>query len=351
MPTKKDLIWPYSKKAAIMAIPFIWMLFAIFFSLTHRFANWPGSESRNLVVIGSIIISFVPLVLLLLDFFSSRGATIETKWGKIDFSKVDLSRQDVRRESFKLPDNIGMPGEKVADSHAMNIVSALKSASDKNIVQIDLKSGKAWWLTRLLALSAGAVRAGSPEVLVFVGTKSKKENYFIGWVDPKDALNAIFIYQADYVPTYHDAMRIAKQVVTFGAGNNKMFPEPANTFEFDSKVQRYTEPASNPYADKYDKMGDAVLEQILMDQLSQFHEASPVRLSINRVQEIFSHCLFENLIDLSWPYEKQLAHILESQTSYIALVQNGIYDSMLKREDGERLIIRELFLQSQQKEE
>jgi len=226
MPNQKDLLWPYSKKVAIIAIPFMWIFFAIIFSFTQRFASWPDSESRSFVVMVSILISFVPFALLLLDFFSSRGATIETKWGKIDFSKVDLSRQDIRRESYKLPDNIGMPGEKVADSHAMNIVSALESASDKNIVQIDLKNGEAWWLTRLLALCAGAVRAGSPNVLVFVGTQAKRENFFIGWVDPKDALKAIFVYQDEYLSTYHNAMRIAKQVVTFGAGNNKMFPQP-----------------------------------------------------------------------------------------------------------------------------
>ena len=55
-----------------------------------------------------------------------------------------------------------------------------------------------------------------------------------------------------------------------------------------------------------------------------------------------------NFIDLIWSNEKLIYQLLNSQVSYLAMVRDGIYKSMLKREDGERLILKELVRQSQE---
>ena len=60
----------------------------------------------------------------------------------------------------------------------MQIVSALETATTHQVVCLDLRSGNAWWMTRLFALCTGAVRVGSPKIVVFVGVKEKLEGAF-----------------------------------------------------------------------------------------------------------------------------------------------------------------------------
>ena len=90
---------------------------------------------------------------------------------------MDLDQPDVRRETPGIPDNIGVSGPIVSDTSPMNIIQTLKDATRNEIVVIDLKEGEAWWVTRLLALSVGAVRAGSLSTFVFTGMKEIRSHH------------------------------------------------------------------------------------------------------------------------------------------------------------------------------
>ena len=98
-------------------------------------------------------------------------------------------------------------------------------------------------------------------------------------------------------------------------------------------------------------MGPEVSEQIAMDQLvmrgGDFGslEEPPDRLTVGRLNDLFGHCLYRTEIDLDWPKDKQIAKLLESNEPYVALVRNRRFESMLRREDGERLVARELYTQ------
>lgn len=52
-------------------------------------------------------------------------------------------------------------------------------------------------------------------------------------------------------------------------------------------------------------------------------------------------------IDLELPHDKQISALLETKTQYDALVRAGRFESMVRREDGKRLITREMFMQMQ----
>lgn len=345
---QKQLLWPYSKVLAIIAIPLIWILFVVILAIIKQYVYWPTEETTGPVTIGILILSLIPLVLVLLDFFAARGAVIETKWGKIDFSRIDLSRQDVRKESFGLPENIGVKGAIVYDSSPMKIVSTLQLATANEIVIIDIKDGNAWWVSRLLALSAGAVRAGNPKVFVFKGMKENKPGTYLGWAEPVNILNAILNAKSAYKETYNNAWQITKQVNLFGTSDINPVGLALN-FE----VQRYVD---SPHG--YVNLGEAAFEQILMEQMgkpfpvnpNESLENPPDWLTLSRFNDLFGSYLYRefNLIDLTWSSEEQISHLLTSQTTYLALVRNGIYESMLNREDGERLILKELFRQSQE---
>jgi hypothetical protein len=182
---KDEKLWPCKTHISVLAIPVIWILFGVIFSLTQKYANWPAKDASNLIITIVVIVSVIPLILVLLDFFASKGAVIDTKLGKIDFSKINLDRSEIKRESFGLPDNIGISGPKVSDTAPMDIIKALKNGINYEVVVINIKDGNACWVTRLLALSAGAIRAGAPEILVFIGKKENTENTFPAWSMPK----------------------------------------------------------------------------------------------------------------------------------------------------------------------
>lgn len=168
---------------------------------------------------------------------------------------------------------------------------------------IDLKEGEAWWVTRLLALSAGAVRAGSPTAFVFIGTKENLRHQFLGWAEPKRVLDSILRSNAEYGRRYIRAMRIAQQVFMYG--NHEFLPQQPGPFVLHSDVQRYLN-------EEFAGLGSAVAEQILMDQLALSFpgpslETPPDRLTLSRLNDLFGHCLNTKTIDLNWSKETQVA--------------------------------------------
>lgn len=342
----KDKLWPFNKITAVVAIPLIWLVFAICLFLTHRYLNWPDVGSRELVTTIVMASGFVPIALVLLDFLSSRGAILSYKDVKIDFSNIDLSGPEVRREYFDLADNIGVSGPIVTDTSPMNIIETLRQATKHEIVVIDLRDGDTWWVTRLLALSAGAVRAQSPKVFVFIGIKENLDRQFLGLAKPTDVLNAILKSNKEYQLRYKRAMQIAKQVVMYGA--NEFLPMQSGLH---LEIQRYTNNV------RFTDLGEAVAEQILMDQLafklpqnslqSISLEEQPERLTAGKLDELFKHCLYLSIIDMGWPNSQKISSFLQSNAPYVALVRGGKFESILRREDGERLIIREVFAQLQ----
>ncbi|MBL7103300.1 MAG: hypothetical protein ISS18_03135 [Bacteroidales bacterium] len=339
---KDEKLWPYKKYVSFLLIPIIWIFFAVIFTLAKSFADWPHENSSNLIITIVIIISVIPLILVLLDFFASKGAVIDTKFGKIDFSKVNLNRPEIKQDSFKLDDNIGISGPIISDTAPMDIIKALEKAINSEIVVINIKDGNAWWVTRLLALSAGAVRAGSPNIFAFIGKKENIIDTFLGWGAPKDILKAILMDNQEYQNRYKKSINIAKQVIMYS--DNQLLPQG---MMLSNDVTRYT----GDY--NFTQLGDAVTEQIIMDQLAISYgyntgslEDKPDRLTLNRLNTLFGHCLCTEHIDLSWTNEEQIDKLINSNTNYLALVWNGQYDSMLKRDDGERLILRELLKQS-----
>ena len=123
-------------------------------------------------------------------------------------------------------------------------------------------------------------------------------------------------------------------------GANEFLPQVTPPLVLQQDIQRYMTP-------QFAELGDAVTEQILMDQLAASTapggslEEEPEHLTVGRLNDLFGHCLYREAVDLTWPREKQVTAFMSSSAPYIALVRKGTYDSILRREDGEREIYRE----------
>lgn len=342
-PTHEPL-WPYGTRGALVAALVILLFMTGVFAATRFYIGWPDGESIQFAALVAIGLSLLPSLFMLLDFAASRRAVLDIKGIKLDFSGVDIGRPDVRRESPLIPDNIGISGPIVSDTSPMNIIHTLEEATNSEIVVVNIKAGDAWWVTRLLALSAGAERVNSPRVFVFLGRKDNRDHQFLGWAEPREILRSILRSKAEYKQRYDKSIRIAGQVIIYG--NNELLPQQPEPFQVHQDIFRYT---NNP---QFTGMGEAMREQVLMDQLASSYpgpslEEPPDWLTLGRLNYLFGHCLNTEVIDLNWPDDKQIEALLETTSSYIALVKAGAYESMVRREDGDRLLLQQLFLQPQ----
>ena len=72
------------------------------------------------------------------------------------YSKSIVEQAGVRKESFGLTDNVIAEQELLIDSDRKRIRAILRKVTSYDVVAIDIKDGNVWWVTRLLALCAGA---------------------------------------------------------------------------------------------------------------------------------------------------------------------------------------------------
>lgn len=178
--------WPYSRRAAVVATVVSALALTLIVATLWRYSPLAEDVSLSTLLYLAVGLSFVPMILAFLDEMARRQGVVDLRWLKLDFSK-----REVQRESVKLPDNLGVPGALFGDTSAMTILSTLQAPAESDIVQIDIGSGHSWWATRLLVVSARAVRVGVPKVFVFVGVRENQPQTFLGWTTPRATLDAL----------------------------------------------------------------------------------------------------------------------------------------------------------------
>lgn len=346
MPNQEKLLWPYSTRAALLAAPLIWLVQLLVLGFLQSFLGWAVTISGNVLLAG-LIVGLLPVGLRVIDHLASSRAVLDIRGVRIDFSQASFTRT-----SIELPDNIGRPEPAIADSSPMQIVSALESATAHRIVRLDLKDGNAWWMTRLLALCAGAVRVGSPKVIVFVGIKEGIDGAFLGWAFASALLKALIEDNrcrgpapgVRYGDIYRKALWLARQLAFYALPDVPrppvdFYPAPSPPApQAQPEVQRYLN------SQDYKKLGAAALEQILMDLFGVYRlEDPPDRLTLGRLNEQFGHCLSSAQIELEQEQEQQISALLNSDVAYVGLVRKGRYETLLERMEIERIVVRQLF--------
>jgi hypothetical protein len=181
---------------------------------SRRATGWPGEADVSWVVLVLLIISLIPVALALLDFFAERKAILGSQWFNIDLSRGGLVLK-AAAETEVLPANLGVTGPVVSDTAPMDIMKALSKATQRTCVVVDIQEGDAWWVTRLIAFSAGAVRRGAPEVIVFVGRRASHPDQFLGWATPSAVLEAILQDRDVYRERYEKAVVLARHLTFF----------------------------------------------------------------------------------------------------------------------------------------
>jgi hypothetical protein len=334
-------LWSYSAPAALGAAIALFAVGVLVLVVVRRASGWPSEAAIDWVVLILLIISLAPVGLKLLDFLAERRAVLGSKWFNLDLSRMDLMRVSTA-ETEVIPANLGITGAVVSDTAPMDIMEALRKASRQPFVVVDIGDGDDWWVTRLLAFSAGAVRRLAPEAIVFIGRRENRPDQFLGWATPAVVLEAILQDREEYRARYEKAVVLAHHLAFFRG--TELLP-PGVSLHPD--VLRYTGPPHN-----YEELGDAALEQIVMDQLAGHGgpegqlEARPDRLTLARLNTLFAAVLVTESVDITWTAARQVAAVLAARAPFVALVRDGAFVSMIRCADAERAILAQLVSQA-----
>src|SRR5262245_30495737 len=295
MDDDRALLWPYSARAAVFAAPVIWIALFAILAVLARALGWSEAGAQY-VLIAALIAGLLPTLLCVVDKIVSSRAVVDIKGVKLDFSQTQLAVS-----SIVLPDNIGKPEPVVADSTPMHIVSALETATEHEVVRLDLRNGSGWWMTRLLAICAGAVQVGMPKAVVFIGMKDGVPDSYLGWAPTQGLLKGLTEDPREYGPhkvsygqVYRRAVWIAKQMGLFAGPPTMAAPPmapvgpPAGGQPAASQPAREVERYLNQ--PDYKKLGEEALGQIVMDLCAQYSlEKPPDRVTLGRLREQFGH--------------------------------------------------------------
>jgi hypothetical protein len=84
----ENALWPFSTRAALVAVPMVLLALAAVIVVTRVLTGWPDSASGRLVVIGAFAFSLIPVLLALADALMRQGASVEFKGVKLNLASI-----------------------------------------------------------------------------------------------------------------------------------------------------------------------------------------------------------------------------------------------------------------------
>jgi hypothetical protein len=329
-------LWPFSTKSSLVSAGMILVGLPILLAILRQTSDWPGDDSETEVLLGILVLSLMPILLVLLDSVIERGGVIEYRGIKVDFSQS----RAVARVGITVPPNIGVQGKALTDSDTAEILATLKQATASDVVIIDLEDGQAWWETRLMVLLSGAQRLGRPNKVVFVGTEGGKEQQFQGWAYSRDLYYRFVREHPEWEPMVQ-AARAANRQWELVEPVNPVPPVQPGSPPGQAPALKHptwfgTLATNNAWMTFQPAAGlhnELFAEQVLQSELGSEVELKdqPKGVSLVRLEEIFRPILIKDRLDLSWTTEKQLTYALELDAPFVALTRNGTYSALVSK--------------------
>lgn len=324
----------HTLRTPLLLTPIIFILAFFFFHFTGLYLNWPSNdEQRTAAVYISAAISLLPILLYLLNIFSESKASIGFKAFGTDI-KVDFGYSKAVIRQTEIPSNILVPGtyQSLIHSGSEEVIRAISRATRSPIVTINIKDGRAWWLSRLFALCAGAIRFGSPEIIVFLNTQEYSEKLFVGWAE----IRPLFELMERSHPDFSDCHMVTSTIFN----QLKLYPVQQNRDEIKPNIELSKD--ANNYMYTYTTGQEYSFVQILLDKLRTLEPPNnkPIWITKSFLSDSFGHCWHTDAIDLELPKETQIENVLEIETNYISLVQGKIFVGMIPSLVAIKMIIK-----------
>jgi hypothetical protein len=321
--------WPFSVRAAVVSIPVVFAVLVIAAIVLRQRTGWPAGGSDGELLLGMVLLSFVPIALVLLGSIAGGGGSVEAFGVKIRW------REAIATHGATVPPRLGLSEQlPMRDSGTIEILGTLREATRHDVVVVDLEEGRAWWETRLLVLAAGAARLGSPSAIVFVATEGGVRGWFQGWARPRDVLSGLLSARADLRAAYDRGVAVANRwalAVPDPAGATSTLPWGADPVA-DGKAWAALPPGGerNPLAP----------EQIIADEVGQLEVPAPSGITIVRLRELLAPCLRIRHVDEAADADAWSAAVLSSEEPFVAVTRDGRYVGLVPRERAVNEILR-----------
>jgi hypothetical protein len=325
--------WPFQPRYSLIAVALLLVLFLAVVAGLRVVLRWPSAQSDNIVLIGVLLLSLLPIVLALLDVIIERGGIVEYGGVKIDFSRS----KERGMVGITIAPNIGVQGQPVTDSSTMQILDTLRQATSCDVIIIDLEDGRAWWETRLFVLLAGAARLGKPDKVVFVGKDANTDCRFQGWSHGRDLLQRMLAAHPQYERSLQAAWAAAGQWNLVEPLDSPTPSAPAVAVPPPPTWLSGRLATGHPWMAFDTGTGlhnQLFAEQILQDDLGQKIETrdGPRNVTLTRLEELFRPVLNREHIDLNWSSTRQLKVFLSGDTPFLAITSNDKYVAIVSRQ-------------------
>jgi hypothetical protein len=335
-------MWPWSRKVGFVVSGLLFALLVGALIVASETSDWPSDRLEPWAFLAAVIVALLPLLLLLLDFAADRRATVGiSRFISFDFS-AGGAVAGVASQSRTITPNIVGAGVNVADSGREEMRTALESATEVDVVEVDLAAGDAWWPTRLLVLAAGGARRGRPSAISFLAKDAGRDRVFQGWASPADLLEQVLRRDSRLQFVYWYALRKwAGQFALVGANPEWPYWEQVQP----NKIGHYAAgpqpaPAAGIVGQATDRVPQALgPEMLLANELAVF-EPPEHGITAGDLQSLAGPILHKDTVELTAAAQDQVDAALKADNRYIAVTEDGTYRGLASTDAIMRDLLR-----------
>jgi len=316
------MFWPFSARAAVLVAPATLIGLLILLAILRGTVGWPDRRLDGSLLLGIVVLSLVPVLLLVLNSLATQGGSLEAFGVRLRWAEVASATTTVT-----VSPKLGLQeGEPLTDASTARILDTLHSATHHDVALVDLKEGEAWWETRLLVLCAGAARLGRPRAIVFVATEEGQEGRFQGWAPPQDLVRRLLAHRVDLREAHDHARAVAAQwdlaVRSPGSAEPPRLPWDVHSSARSEFVFPYGERFKSEFAD----------ERLLAEEVGHHEEPTPKGITLVRLRELFAPCLRTSSIDESADDTSWVEAVFQTSEPFIAVTRQRRYVGLMPRE-------------------
>lgn len=333
---RRTALWPWAAAWAVVAVPATLVVLVVGEALLHDWTGMPGDSHQGWVLLGIVLLSLLPVLLLLLDSLASSGGSFQAPGGvKISFEAAS-ARVAATVTTTTLSENLGTVGTEAANQSGMrSILRALRASERTEVTVVDLREGHTWWESRFFILLASAARRRSNQALAVIATDSEQTRTFVGWADPVRLLELHLAAHPILNLAYERAEARYRQWRVSLPGQPDGPPGAPTPFpgmrtapwgapapQLPLTVDEEPDPA----------FGFELFLQNELDQLAVSHPDTRNPVTVNRVLELYRAALVTDSVDVSASLEEWVQLLNGPSRRFFALTSAGVFRALVPRD-------------------
>jgi hypothetical protein len=334
--TQRAALWPWAAAWALAAVPTALVVLVVAEALLNRWTGVPGDSHQGWVLVGIVLLSVLPVLLLLLDNIASSGGSFQAPGGvKISFEAAS-ARVAATVTSTTLSENLGTLGTEAANQSGMrSILRALRASERTEVTVVDLRDGHTWWESRFFILVASAARRRSNQALAVIATDNEQPRRFVGWADPMRLLE---LHLAAH-PVLNLAFQRAEALhlqwqasLPNGPDVPAGVPTPlpgSRTPPWGATQLWLPQPVDEPSDPEF---GFELFLQQELENLAVAHPALRNTVTVNRVLELYRAALVTDSVDVGATIDEWVQLLNGPSRRFFALTSSSAFRALVPRD-------------------